>query len=1116
MPGEAQAFVIHRTTVTSGVTAASLAATFAKILSSATNHPDWEVGSIDCLGDGDEALIRRRNVDVAKPRMACLHDVISSQATRRPQSPAVCAPDGNLTYEELDRQASCLAANLIKGGLPERSIVPLCFEKSKYMIISMLAVFKAGAACTMLETSLPTERLHNMIQQVSAPLVLTSTLQISRFRNFTNNFVEVTQTLSQQTSDSESIRFPQISPSEVAIILFTSGSTGNPKGMLHEHVTINTSLQALARRLKLDDTTRISQFAAYSFDLSMIEILLPLTVGGCVCIPSEESRIENLAKCMEEMAVTFAMLTPSSIKLLKPEDVPSMKMVMVGGEPITGELIRIWEPCVTLINAWGTSECGICSCAVVTHALPTSIGRCMDLGAWIVDPDDLRRLVPVGAVGELIVEGPQVARGYLAEPEKTLASFIKSPPWLHEAPRGRLYRTGDLMRYLADGSMEYCGRKDSQVKIRGCRIELGEVEYHVTANSLVRNTMVSVPAEGIYQGRLVAVVQFNDSLGQDERSQKEADPIVLSSSEGGQFGDWVKTIITDLESKLPSQSIPEKWVVVDRLPITKSDKVDRKKMASWLIVLSPARRIPDAQNTASSNADPTLREVSRIIASIISQEDNSFDDNTLKSDSCIRAYGINSLSVVAVSAAIQESCKIQIAIKMLLDSSLTLGGLANLVRKGVSQKIMKVSTSTNGDSIHQPRSCKALKDFLHLKSKILEQAQLPTETPGRCVFLTGATGYVGSHILRSLLTHPHVRIVCVLVRASSQAYALTRIITAAQTGRWWSDGLLPKLEVWLGDLGQVDLGLSKVNLTRLQSCTDPSRAVDSIVHNGALVHWLADYEELRQTNVSSTAQLLEITRLSKSISNFVYISSDPETHFDAALWKNDDLASHLSQLNGYRQTKAVSELLVRSVASVSSSPSRRFSLIKPGFVVGSHDDGVANIDDFLWRLSASVVRLNAYDSNEATGWIYVASVDVITDSIIETLFAEPAENERNAAVADGMKAERFWEILETVSGQTLRPLPHDEWLALLRQDVFKTGSQHPLWPLLHLLEDENLTLTATVPPSTNEACSTYDPTHAVKNGLAQLNNLGLLSSNTAWPGAETPSCIFQRSGRSKS
>lgn len=172
--------------------------------------------------------------------------------------------------------------------------------------------------------------------------------------------------------------------------------------------------------------------------------------------------MDDLARCLNEMGVTFAMLTPSSIKLLRPHDLRTVKMIMVGGEPMTSELVRVWKPHVVLINAWGTSECGICSYAIVDPSLLTSIGSCIGIRAWIVSPQHVKRLLPIGAIGELIVEGPHVAQGYLAQPEKTLESFPKDLPCLNGLPRGR-HRTGDLMRYMGDGSMEYCGRKDTQI-----------------------------------------------------------------------------------------------------------------------------------------------------------------------------------------------------------------------------------------------------------------------------------------------------------------------------------------------------------------------------------------------------------------------------------------------------------------------------------------------------------------------------------------------------------------------------------------------------------------------------------------------------------------------------
>ncbi|KAI9720221.1 MAG: putative NRPS-like protein biosynthetic cluster [Candelaria pacifica] len=1118
-PSMSEGMFIHKSTKSSAITPLSLATTFAKILSSASRRPTCDVGELDCLGEQDETLVRRRNELIAQPQSICLHEIISNKARMRPRAPAVCAADGTLTHRELDSLSTQLAISLVKKGVRKGSVIPLCFEKSQYMIVSFLAVLKTGAACTMLEASLPTERLLCMIRQVSARFLLSSCSQVPRFRTLIDT-IEIGQAFFDRSNSSELCDLPTCHPSDTAIILFTSGSTGSPKGMLHEHVTINTSLNALARRLKLDESTRIAQFAAYSFDLSMIEILLPLVVGGCVCVPSENSRLENLSNCMEEMSVNFAMLTPSSVKLLRPLDIPSMRMIMVGGEPITGETIHVWEPHVDLINGWGTAECGICSCVVVDRSVPTSIGTFMEMGAWIVDPYNTQRLLPIGAVGELIVEGPQVARGYLDEPEKTSASFIKSPPWLKRAPRGRLYRTGDLMRYMSDASMEYCGRRDLQVKIRGCRIELGEVEYHITAHDLVANAMVTVPKQGIHSGKLVAIFQLNQSLSHnhERRCSETEDPIIVAAGDNDTLDGSINTIIDCVESKLSHQSVPNKWIVVNCLPITSSDKVDRKKMNAWLGSLQKAvQQTPHVDGTtAKDDPSPMLRKVSRIVVDAIAQGDDGYDERMVKPDSRLKALGVDSISVIDISAAIQEEFEVRISIKVLLDSSLNLISLVDLIQKYISCRDAEKypSPSLQSDSSSCSESCKALEDFRRSESQLLE----PLQVSGRRVFLTGATGYVGSYILRSLLAHSHIDKVYVLVRARTKELALARIVAAAKNGKWWDESLMLKLDVWPGDLSQPNLGLSEEHLSRLRPSPERAgEAVNAIVHNGATVHWLADYEELRPTNVASTVQLLDIVRRSTSISKFVFVASDPESHFETAHRDDEDLANHLSQLSGYRQTKAVSEMLVRSMASATESASRRFSWIKPGFIVGSQEDGVANVDDFLWRLAASVVRLGAYDSHEATGWIYVASVDATTDRVLKAVCDEPERARDNGAIVDGMDAQDFWKLLEKVSGCPLKPVPHDEWLALLRRDVFQTGKQHPLWPLLHLLEDENLTLRSKGPapaPALQERTK-KSVSHIVQKGMVYLDELGFFSHNTAWSGEETSNQVFQRKKRSR-
>ncbi|KAI2478316.1 EntF Non-ribosomal peptide synthetase module protein [Pyrenophora tritici-repentis] len=269
--------------------------------------------------------------------------------------------------------------------------------------------------------------------------------------------------------------------------MFTSGSTGVPKGVLLEHKAVSTSCLGHGKEFRFGPHIRALQFSAYTFDVSMTDIITTLIFGGTVCIPSDDDRFDNLTTAINTMGVNWALLTPTVARLLDPKDIQSLQTLALAGEGVSLDDWNRWKGHVQLINAYGPTECCIIctSYSGVQDFESGTIGKSIASVSWVVDLEDYNKLMPVGSVGELLVEGPILARGYLNDAEKTKDSFISDPAWLLEGGgdfpgrKGRMYKTGDLVRYRPDGNLICLGRKDGQVKIRGQRVELGEVEHHI-------------------------------------------------------------------------------------------------------------------------------------------------------------------------------------------------------------------------------------------------------------------------------------------------------------------------------------------------------------------------------------------------------------------------------------------------------------------------------------------------------------------------------------------------------------------------------------------------------------------------------------------------------------
>lgn len=339
--------------------------------------------------------------------------------------------------------------------------------------------------------------------------------------------------------------------------------------------------------MSIKSTSRVLQFASYTFDASMFEILTTLMVGGCVCVPNDFDRLNNITTVINQMEVNVALLTPSFAQLIQPADVPRLSTLILGGEAMSKSQLSIWAGKVNLVNAYGPSECSVIVAVkpnMTSSTHPANIGRRLDR-CWIVDARNHHRLAPIGSVGELLVEGPTLARGYLNSEQKTTEAFIKNPKWcasrLYQypgmGPERRMYKTGDLVKVCSDitGEMIFLGRRDTQAKVNGQRLELDEVEHHLNADGAVQHVSVALPKSGPCAKHLVAVLSLQELATTGEiRGLQVISWDVASQS--------LMKIQERLRDHLPPYMIPSKWVVLRQLPLQPSGKLDRRQIISFV------------------------------------------------------------------------------------------------------------------------------------------------------------------------------------------------------------------------------------------------------------------------------------------------------------------------------------------------------------------------------------------------------------------------------------------------------------------------------------------------------------------------------------------------------
>ncbi|RAL15825.1 nonribosomal peptide synthase SidD [Aspergillus homomorphus CBS 101889] len=614
----------------------------AELIQRCLNHPESSIE--DCLrattSDLDE--IWHWNHELPPTYSFCTHEMVTEWAQKAPESEAIASWDGNLTYAQVDRYSTHVAWKLKEMGLQLDDILPICFEKSRWTIVAVLAAMKAGATFALMDPTLPLARLQNMAQQVGGKMMLSSRKQHDLATSILPGgpvLVVEEDTFRNFDLNQDLPALPTVPPTTLMYIIFTSGSTGTPKGVTISHQTYTSSAIPRAKAVGYTEESRVLDFASYAFDVSIDSMLLTLSNGGCLCIPSDEDRLNDINGAFRRMRINYAGLTPSVARILDADVISSLSGLGLGGEAVSARDVKLWGQDTRIIIGYGPCECTI-GCTVNSSAATgrdyISIGPGNGAAMWITDPNDHDTLMPVGAVGELLVEGPIVGQGYLNDQEKTATVFIEDPKWLvaghngYAGRHGRLYKTGDLGRYDPDGSggIVFVGRKDTQVKLRGQRVELGEIESQLKdrlpseANVIAE---VIVPQGSGGQATLVAFVAFQSPKGQE---QSDLSLVELTDEQQKTLSE----ANADVAKVLPRYMVPTVYIPVNYIPVLISSKTDRKRLRQFGTTVDIRQLDQGAQTNGASreltDLEQRLRQAWSVVltqeAESIRAEDNFF------------------------------------------------------------------------------------------------------------------------------------------------------------------------------------------------------------------------------------------------------------------------------------------------------------------------------------------------------------------------------------------------------------------------------------------------------------------------------------------------------------
>ncbi|WP_257168770.1 non-ribosomal peptide synthetase [Bradyrhizobium sp. SRS-191] len=512
--------LLYATDLFEAATAERLVSHFVALLRGVIADPGARLSQLQLLSEAErERVLGHWSAGPALPTPhRTLHELFTAQAVRTPDAPALVKGGDQLTYAELDRRANQLAHHLSTIGVGRDAIVGICVERSFEMVIGILGVLKAGGAYLPLDPNYPAERLAYMISDSAARIVLTHSTVADRLAAGDTRMVCL-DSISVEVARLEAVApAVAVDPDNLAYVIYTSGSTGRPKAVMVPHRGATNLAEAQVAPLQIAPQGRVLQFASFSFDAAVWELLMSWRSGAALVLADRHDMMpgEPLQDLLRRERIGAVLLPPSALGTLDAGSLPELKTLLVGGEACAAELVAPWTGPRVVLNAYGPTEASVCTtvypCAAEKRA--PAIGRPL-ANTCVYVLDQHLEPVPIGVPGELHIGGAGLARGYLSRPGLTAERFIPNPFGCGD----RLYRTGDLVRWRSDGTLEFLGRLDQQVKVRGFRIELGEIEAALLTDSKVSQAIALAREDRPGHKRIVAYVAADlNRLKQERRA----------------------------------------------------------------------------------------------------------------------------------------------------------------------------------------------------------------------------------------------------------------------------------------------------------------------------------------------------------------------------------------------------------------------------------------------------------------------------------------------------------------------------------------------------------------------------------------------------------------------
>ena len=782
-------------------------------------HPDMALQQVSLLDAEQSALLDSFNqTDVPYDDSQTIVSLFRKQVEQTPDNLAVVYHDHKYTYREVDEISERIAGYVVTQGLVNEDVVSVLIPRCEWMAIVSLGVLKAGCAYQPLDPSYPAERLNFMMKDADAKLLIAD----EELRSIVDEYqgkVLLTKDIKQLSTVNYQLSTP-ILPSSLFIMLYTSGSTGTPKGCQLEHGNLVAFCHWYQRNYGLTAADRVAAYASYGFDACMMDMYPALTCGACVHIIGDDIRLNlpDLNNYFNEQGITHSFITTQvGYQFVTNVENHSLRCFAVGGE----KLSALNPPTnYKMYNGYGPTECTIFTTNywVKDYELDIPIGKPLDnLRLYIVDKQFNR--LPLGAAGELWVTGPQVSRGYLNRPEKTAETYLKNP-FDDDPKHARVYRTGDIVRYLPDGNIQFVGRKDGQVKIRGFRIELKEVEAVIRQFPGIKDVTVQA-FDYENGGKFIAAYIVSD---------QQVD---------------IKALNAFIGERKPPYMIPASTMQIDSIPLNQNQKVNRKALPT------PVMQASDREYVAPANDTEAL--FCRIFSEVLSMDKVGANDSF---------FDMGGTSLMVTRVIIEaDKAGMHVAYGDVFANP-TPRKLAALVTGGTV-------VSTDDEDVTK-FDYSAINNLLN--NNTLESFRNGERQSLGNVLLTGATGYLGIHVLKELIDSDAREIYC-LVRDKNLNGAEHRLKTLLfyYFESTYDDLFGQRIHIVLGDVTN--------DLTALVQAK-----IDTVFNCAAVVKHFSEGTEIEDVNIGGAQRCVDLCL--KTGARLVHIS----TYSTSGLNVNDTMA----------------------------------------------------------------------------------------------------------------------------------------------------------------------------------------------------------------------------------